>query len=439
VSPYSVAAALAMVAEGARGETARQLADVLGLAADRAGDALDWTALHAALAQVAARLEPKPLPAGLRESIAARRAELEACNAVLADVREWDDSSRALVLDIAALERQVDPTEFRSANAVWLERSFEVEPAWLDAIARHHGTGTARPMDFVDAPEASRVAINAEVAARTRDRIRDLLGPGSITEITRLVLTNAVYFLGEWREPFKADATKDGPFITSDGARVAVPLMRGRKADGARYAAFHADGTPCATPLQVRPGEDPTPRDGFQLLELPYRGDGVVLQVLLPMRAEGLAAVEALLDAERLDAWTATLAERTVDVVLPRFQLEWSAELSQALAALGMPRAFVEPRPGVDGAQFDGIAHSPDDPARRLYLGLVAHKAFVAVDEKGTEAAAATAVVLAAATCVPDFVDFVPRVRADRPFAFLIRERAGGTVLFSGRIERPPP
>jgi serpin B len=104
-----------------------------------------------------------------------------------------------------------------------------------------------------------------------------------------------------------------------------------------------------------------------------------------------------------------------------------------------MPRAFVEPLPGVAGAQFDGISHAPDDPRRRLFIGLVAHKAFVAVDEKGTEAAAATAVAMLAATCAPDLVDYVPTVRADRPFLFLLRERASGTVLFSGRYERPAP
>lgn len=450
-SPFSVGTALAMTAAGARGETARQMAAVLGVDAPAdSGDPLqpvDFSKLHAGLGQLANRLAPKPVPAQLQQQLAALRRELDRANAALEGATTFDqayyalgEKAQQLAADINRLQREIDPTEFRSANALWLERSFVIEPDYLAAIARHYRTGGAMPVDFRGDAEAARKSINDWVAAQTNQRIRELLARGMVDAATRLVLTNAVYFLGEWLEPFDAARTRNEKFLLRDGGSVDVPLMRDWKSDGVKYAAFRADGSAFATPLQVafedRNSSSHYPEGGFQMLELPYRGEALVMQLILPMRADGLAAVEALLDATHLERWNAALVAREVDVALPKFRMDSSLELSAALQQLGLHRAFVNPLDAAGGAQFDGISASTD-PDERLYIGAVVHKAFVAVDEKGTEAAAATAVIMPAGAAMPDLVDFTPVFRADHAFLFLIRERDSGTVLFLGRLQRP--
>ncbi|MBK7145016.1 MAG: serpin family protein [Xanthomonadales bacterium] len=450
-SPFSVGTALAMTAEGARGETARQLAAVLGLNAPADnGDPLqpvDFSPLHAELGRLAERLAPKPAPAQRQAQLAAWRLELDRANAALARATDFDaayyalgEKAQQLAADINRVQREIDPTEFRSANALWLERSFAIEPPYLAAIARYYQTGGAMPVDFRGDAETARRSINDWVAAQTNQRIRELLARGMVDAATRLVLTNAVYFLGEWLEPFDAARTRNEKFFLRDGGSVEVPMMRDWKYDGAKYAAFQADGSPFTTPLQIEFGDRDHsrhyPQDGFQLVELPYRGDALSMQLILPMRADGLAAVEALLDNVHLERWNAALVAREVDVALPKFRMDSSLELSAALQQLGLRRAFVNPADTAGGAQFDGISVSAD-PAERLYIGAVVHKAFVAVDEKGTEAAAATAVIMPAGAAMPDMVDFTPVFRADRAFIFLIRDRNSGTVLFLGRLQRP--
>jgi serpin B len=396
-APLSVAAALAMAAEGARGETAREMAEALGLGAElRRDDAqrpYAWTPVHARLAA-----------------------------------------------DVDALQRQIDPTELRFANALWLERTFAIERPYLDVVARHYGTGSAMPVDFRHDPDGCRATINAWVAARTNGRIVELLAPGMVDEATRLVLTNAVSFVGEWLQPFDVGRTQDGTFRLPGGAGVAVKLMRGIRQDGVRYAAFTADGAPFPTPARVDP-DDPDAREGypaagFQLVELPYRGGRLAMQVILPATVDGLPALERRLNAANLERWSAALESRDVDVTLPRFRLEVGAELSDALQRLGIRRAFVDTAHPSGGAQFDGISTS-SDPARRLYIGAVVHRAFVQVDEQGTEAAAATAVAMFAGTALPTTVPFTPRFVADRPFVFLVRDTRSGAVVFAGRLVRP--
>jgi serine protease inhibitor len=451
LSPFSVATALAMTAEGARGETARQMLDVLGVthqtAADESAGRAARAALHAQLGSLGDRLAPKPVPAEVQDELAALRRELEAANTELAQATRYDQAYYALgrraeelAEDINRRQRQIDPTEFRSANALWLERSFAIEPPYLATIARHYRSGGPRPVDFRGDAEGARQSINDWVAAQTAQRIRDLLAPGMVDATTRLVLTNAVYFLGEWLEPFAPARTRSEPFRLRDGASVDVPLMHARTSNQVRYAAFRADGSPFPTPLQVeyadRNSDRHYPQDGFQLVELPYRGGALAMQVILPMHTDGLAAVEALLDAAHLARWSEALVGREVDLALPKFRMDAGFELSPALQQLGMRRAFVNPADRVDGAEFDGMSPSAE-PAERLYIGSVVHKAFVAVDEKGTEAAAATAVIMAAGAAMPMQVDFTPVFRADRPFIFLIRERQSGTILFIGRLLRP--
>lgn len=450
-SPFSVGTALAMTAEGARGETARQMAAVLGLNAPADNgeplQAVDFSPLHAELAQLAQRLAPKPVPAPLQRQLDALRRELERANHELETATEYDrayyelgQKAQQLAADINRVQREIDPTEFRSANALWLERSFAIEPVYLAAIGRYYQSGGAMPVDFRGGAEAARTSINDWVAAQTNQRIRELLARGMVDATTRLVLTNAVYFLGEWLEPFDSARTRNEKFFLRDGGSVDVPMMRDWKSDGVKYAAFGADGSPFTTPLQIEFGDRDHsrhyPQDGFQVVELPYRGEALVMQLILPTRPDGLSAVESMLDGAHLARWNAALVAREVDVALPKFRMDTSLELSSALQQLGMPRAFVNPLDQNGGAQFDGINASAD-PAERLYIGAVVHKAFVAVDEKGTEAAAATAVIMPAGAAMPDLVDFTPVFRADRAFIFLIRERNSGTLLFLGRLRRP--
>jgi serine protease inhibitor len=171
------------------------------------------------------------------------------------------------------------------------------------------------------------------------------------------------------------------------------------------------------------------------MLELPYKGGEVAMLVLLPRSADGLEALEKKLTSENLAAWAGKLQQRGVHVYLPKFKVETKFDLGQTLQGLGMVRAFKDPR-AADGAQFDGMSES-QDPLQKLYVSKVLHKAFVEVSEKGTEAAAATAVMMARPTAAPAAVPFTPTFKADRPFLFLIRDRQSGSVLFLGRMVNP--
>lgn len=444
-SPFSIETALAMAAEGARGETARQMANVLG-APTCSGDACDFASLHAALGTLAGRLAPKPTPAATLERIAALRAQLDTANAALEsatshgkDYYTLGEKAKSFAAEITDLQKQVNPYELRSANALWVERTFALEPPWLATVARYYGSGGANAVDFRGDAEGGRRTINTWVSERTNARIPELLAPGMVDADTRLVLTNAVWFLGEWLEPFEVERTANEPFNLRDGSTVDAPLMHGRQSEQVRYAAFNADGSPFATPKRIQAADWNSPSNypagGFQLVELPYKGDALSMLVLLPAKADGLASLEAVLTDAHVTQWTAALETRDVDVVLPKFRLESSFELSDALQALGMKRAFVDTA-DPDGAQFDGIS-TGSDPSRRLYIGAVVHKAFVEVSEKGTEAAAATAVIMPVGAAMPAMVDFTPVFRADRPFVFLIRDKATGTVLFLGRLQLP--
>jgi serine protease inhibitor len=215
-----------------------------------------------------------------------------------------------------------------------------------------------------------------------------------------------------------------------------------RKGDmgSVRYAAFRGDGTFFDTPARVPLGavDEKTvypDERGFTVLELPYKGGEVSMLVLLPRSAGGLEALEKQLTAENLGAWVGKLRQRSVHVYLPKFRVETKYDLGQALQGMGMERAFKDPR-AADGAQFDGMSQS-QDPSQKLYVSKVLHKAFVEVNEKGTEAAAATAVMMPKAEAAPQSVPFTPTFRADRPFLFLVRDRQSGSVLFLGRVLNP--
>jgi len=317
-SPFSISTALAMTYAGARGETAAEMYRTLCLPLEQApGGAAPapWgqERLHAAFHELVAELN-------------ARQAE--------------------------------GNYELTVANALWGQRGYGFSGAFLELLRASYGAGL-REVDFAADPEAARRLINAWVEEQTRRRIKDLVPPGVLSPLTRLVLTNAIYFKGKWDSPFKEAASRPGEFTLAHGGKVEVPMMHQRHRF--RYAETAA----------------------FQALEMPYAGGELAMLILLPRSAEGIGELEESLDAEALSRCISRLRSREVDVTLPRFTLSSRFRLAEVLGAMGMARAFTAE------ADFSGIA-----PTDRLHIQEVVHKAFVDVNEEGTEAAAATGVVV---------------------------------------------
>lgn len=284
------------------------------------------------------------------------------------------------------------------ANRVWVQSGMGLLPAYLRTVRETFGAEVGE-QDFRQTPEPARARINQWVEEKTEKRILDLFARGSITPATRLVLANAVYFKGLWQTQFDKEATRSTPFHVSGAETKPVPMMFLTQDFG--YARL----------------------SWGRALELPYRGEQLSLVVLLPEAADGLPALESLLTADSLRAWTSALRTREVRVGLPRFTATSRFELNAALAALGMPSAF-----RAEAADFSGMTGRRD-----LAIDLVIHKAFVEVNEEGTEAAAATGVAIKATSIGPPPEEFL----ADRPFLYLIRDRASGCVLFLGRVSEP--
>ena len=309
-----------------------------------------------------------------------------------------------LDLELGARGADDDGFRLRIASAVWGQRGYEFLDDFLDQLAEHYGAGVMSA-DFQGAPEASREAINDWVAERTEDRVRDLIPPELIHPLTRMALVNAVYFNAAWALPFPESGTAPGPFHLLDGGRVEVPMMR------ANEEFLYASG------------------DGYQVVDLPYEGYELSMTILVPDRG-WFREFEQALDAELLGRAVADLHPRTVDLTMPRFEFESQFRLAETLMALGMGDAFDSARADFSGIDGRSCA-AGDDPC--LYVEDVVHQAFVSVDEAGTEAAAATAVLLRNESAGPPPV----ALTIDRPFIFLIRDRATGAILFIGRVLDP--
>jgi len=301
-------------------------------------------------------------------------------------------------LDLALEAPVSDGTAFRLtlANAIWGELGLPLLPDYLDLLAENYGAGV-HSVDFLRAPDAARMTINQWVSDQTNAKIPELLLPGSVDSGTELVLTNAVYFHADWQTPFAA-MTHDGAFQAPTGS-VQVPMMAG------------ADG--------VMPGWSGA---GYQAVSVPYvNPTGTTSMVLVVPDAGTFYAFEAGLTFDALEATLATKPSTTFVLSMPRFKLQTSLDLAKTLAAMGMKTAFS------GDADFSGI-----DGARDLFIQDVVHQAMVAVDEKGTEAAAATAVTFTRAS-----VQVATSLVVDRPFIFAIRDDATGTILFLGRVVDP--
>jgi len=289
---------------------------------------------------------------------------------------------------------------FRTSNALWRQQGLPLLPAYV-AVVQDNFASALEETDFVASPDNARVRINAAISKDTNGKIPELLQQGDVRSNTRLVLTNAVYFKGDWTSPFQSKATKVEDFHLSGHQTVEVPLMH--RNGTFRYAAV----------------------DGLQMLELPYGDRSLAMVVLLPADADGLSQLEARLTSDAWQQWDSQLRSQEVVVYLPKFKSTAQFELNESLKSLGMPSAF-DP----SSADFSGMTGGRD-----LFISKVVHKAFVDGNEEGTEAAAATGVIMAP-TAMPQPKP-KPIFRADHPFVFLIRDNRNGTILFLGRFTQP--
>jgi serpin B len=291
--------------------------------------------------------------------------------------------------------------ELAVANAVWGLEGYPYRESYLETLEERYGA-ELRTAEFGADPEGARQEINGWGAERTNERIDELFPDGSFDGRTRLVLANAVSLLADWHHQFEESDTREEPFTLLDGETSEVPLMR--QTETFPYAEV----------------------DGHQLVELPYVGEGVGMLVVLPPENE-FERFEDGLDAESLGTFVDALEEREGEVVLPRFEFDAGFGLTDVLAELGIERAF-DP----DRANFDGMVPL-EEIDENLFVNDVRHEAYVAVDEEGTEAAAATGAEVGADSAPA--VDF--RMVVDRPFLFLIRDRETGATLFLGRVVDP--
>jgi serpin B len=353
-SPYSLSSALAMTCTGARGKTAEQMKKALRLSVEDAK-------LHAVLAS---------LTDGLNEGDPAKRG----CELVV-------------------------------ANALWGQKGYKFLDPFLDLNKACYRAGLNQ-VDFKGNAEGARQTINAWVEKQTRDKIKELIPPRAVDALTRLALTNAVYFKGAWARPFSKQGTRELPFRIPGAAAVNVATMYQEE-----YFKFLRN-------------------ELLEALELPYAGNALSMVALLPRKVDGLPELEKQLTARNLAGWLKALdAGREVGTViyLPRFTSTSSFSLAKTLEAMGMVDAFAP-----KAADFSGMNGKRPPDAEALSISAVLHKAFVDVNEEGTEAAAATALLPRAANGGGP-----PVFKADHPFVFLIRDKRSGSVLFLGRMVNP--
>jgi len=362
-SPYSISLALAMTCAGARNTTAQQITDTL----------------HFTLPE--GKLNP-------------------AFNSL--DLQLSQRGQGAKGKDGGGFKLNI-------VNAIWGQKDFTFVQDYLDALAENYGAGI-RLLDFRNAPEPSRITINDWVSDQTEGKIKDLIPKGAIDTLTRLVLTNAIYFNAAWQSPFHKEATADGTFHLLSGSEVTVPMMY----QSARF--------------QYTEDSD------YQAIELPYDGQELSMVVLLP-RSGKFADFEESLDAGKVEGIIQSMDSNKVNLTMPKYKFTSSFNLNKTLSDLGMPVAFVPPLSDAcspENANFSGMDGKCD-----LYISDVIHQAFVAVDEAGTEAAAATAVIIGVTSAPPP--QQIITMTIDRPFIFLIRDIQTGTIIFLGRVMNPAP
>jgi len=356
-SPYSISAALAMTYEGARGKTAEEIKSVFYF----------------------------PETNVLRPNFA------------------------AIYNDI---NRENKDYELRTGNALWVQQDYQFLGSYTDAVEKYYG-GKATNVDFIQETEKSRQTINLFIEEQTNNKIKDLIPPNVLSEYTRLVLTNAIYFKGTWEWEFDKSDTREMDFkITPDNAMKTQMMYMNPEKASFNYADL----------------------EKLQILELPYKGNEISMLILLPKQGEeydyetkkvisynyNIEDIE--LSAEKINDYKSEMKETKLDsIYLPKFEFDTKYSMAETLATLGMPTAFS------NNADFSGMNGDKD-----LLISQVIHQAFVKVDEQGTEAAAATAVIVGVKAQMPTNI-----FKADHPFVFIIQERETGNLLFLGRVNNP--
>ncbi len=296
------------------------------------------------------------------------------------------------------LDPNQKPMQLNIANALWAEQSITFQPEFLDTLALNYGAGV-NLADFKNKADKERAAINNWVSDQTEDKINNLLPDDSLTSDTRMVLVNAIYFNADWLDQFDADSTRDVPFNLLDGTQVKAPMM----------------GQDMTIPYMTG--------SGYTALELPYAGDTAAMDILVP-DAGRFDEIESALTGNMFNEIVGNMNETLLVLNMPKFKFESSfSNISDTLSSLGMTDAF-----NANSADFSGMTTD-----EKLVIDSVIHKAFVAVDEKGTEAAAATAVIVD--TTSLHMIDV--NILIDRPFIFVIRDKVNGQVLFIGRVLNP--
>lgn len=341
-SPYSISVALAMTYEGARGQTAEEMQSVFHFPEDNSARRSSFAALY--------------------NNINNKSAEYQ----------------------------------LSTANALWIQKDYKLLDNYTNVVQNYYG-GRATNVDF--ASEDARKTINNWVEDKTNNKIKDLFPQGSLNGYTRLVLTNAIYFKGDWLKQFDEKETKQEEFRVSKDNVIQVPMMR-RTDEGARFNYAETEE--------------------LQILEMLYEEEELSMLILLP-KNDNLSSLEESLTIENLTEWKNKLKEQRVNIFIPKFTLNTKYFLKDTLSRMGMPSAF-------SSADFSGI-----DGTKSLFIDKVIHQAYVKVNEEGTEAAAATGVSMVTDSAEPPILEF----RADRPFIVIIQDRETENILFLGRITNP--
>ncbi len=347
-SPYSISTALAMTYEGAKGQTAEEMREVFYFPED-------------------------------------------------------DDERR---LGYAGLYNEINKKDkeykLHTANALWAQQNYPFLDEYFNLVKEYYG-GEVTNLDFAADTERSRVMINDWVEDKTNNKIKDLIPKGTITPITRLVLTNAIYFKGEWVRQFNEDDTEDRNFRVTPNNTIKVPMMQRTDEEAIFNYAENSE---------------------LQILELPYSGEDLSMLIFLP-KDDDMKDSEDSITVKQLLKWKKDLKEQRVKVFIPKFKFETKYFMAKTLMEMGMPTAFSE------SADFSGMTGGKD-----LMISKVIHQAFVEVNEEGTEAAAATAVIMKL-TSVSGDKPKIPVFNANHPFVFIIQENETGNILFMGRVSDP--
>ena len=345
-SPFSISTAMAMVYEGAEGKTAKEIKSVFGF--------------------------PK-----------------------------YDNSRRNQYSNLLSeINKKDKEYALKTANALWAEQDFHFLDEYLTTVEEYY-EGKTTNLDFKNEPEASRLIINNWVEDKTNNKIKDLLSEGVIDALTRLVLTNAIYFKAEWLIQFDADKTSEENFRVSPDKSIKVPMMQ---------------------PTSQKSTFNYTQNKDLQILEMPYAGEDLSMLILLPLD-DNIEAFENSFTIEKLTEWKKSLRKRRVNIYIPKFKFETKYFLSETLSDLGMPTAFT------NSADFSGMTGAKD-----LKIDKVIHQAFIEVNEEGTEATAATGIGIGMITSMPPPT---PIFKADHPFIFIIQQNETGNILFMGRVSNP--